>query len=52
MLPVCQASGRQLPEWGFYQYEVVTDKQRVQEATSWNVEEHRYTRSEYRHGDA
>ena len=39
-------SGKQLPEWGFHQLEVVTDKVLNQEWTMWNVEEHRYTRSE------
>nr|XP_045592731.1 protein O-mannosyltransferase 1-like isoform X2 [Procambarus clarkii] len=39
-------SGRQLPDWGFRQHEVVTDKLLDQEDTIWNVEEHRYTRNE------
>lgn len=39
-------SGKQLPEWGFHQLEVVTDKLHDREHTLWNVEEHRYTRSE------
>ncbi|XKL60713.1 hypothetical protein PGB90_007770 [Kerria lacca] len=39
-------SGRQLPDWGFHQHEVVTDKVIQQEDTTWNVEEHRYTKSE------
>jgi dolichyl-phosphate-mannose--protein O-mannosyl transferase len=38
-------SGKQLPEWGFNQHEVVTDRVIVQEDTIWNVEEHRYTTS-------
>lgn len=38
-------SGRQLPEWGFNQHEVVTDRVIEQDDTIWNVEEHRYTRS-------
>lgn len=38
-------SGRQLPEWGFQQHEIVTDKVIDQEDTIWNVEEHRYSRS-------
>lgn len=38
-------SGRQLPDWGFHQHEVVTDKVIQQEDTTWNVEEHRYTKS-------
>lgn len=37
-------SGRQLPDWGFHQHEVVTDKHIIQEDTIWNVEEHRYTK--------
>ncbi|KAF2354988.1 Protein O-mannosyl-transferase C-terminal four TM domain, partial [Trinorchestia longiramus] len=39
-------SGRQLPEWGFKQHEVVTDKLFEQEDVVWNVEEHRYSRTE------
>ncbi|KAK3883841.1 hypothetical protein Pcinc_011857 [Petrolisthes cinctipes] len=39
-------SGRQLPDWGFRQHEIVTDKIIDQEDTIWNVEEHRYTRSD------
>ncbi|VVC38729.1 Hypothetical protein CINCED_3A015703 [Cinara cedri] len=39
-------SGRQLPDWGFNQHEVVTDKVIFQDDTVWNVEEHRYTKSE------
>jgi dolichyl-phosphate-mannose-protein mannosyltransferase len=38
-------SGRQLPDWGFNQHEVVTDRVIAQEDTVWNVEEHRYTTS-------
>ena len=38
-------SGKQLPDWGFNQHEVVTDKLIKQDDTIWNVEEHRYTRS-------
>lgn len=37
-------SGRQLPDWGFNQHEVVTDKTVDQDDTVWNVEEHRYTK--------
>lgn len=40
-------SGRQLPDWGFNQHEVVTDKLISQDDTVWNVEEHRYTKSNY-----
>ncbi|XP_034951544.1 protein O-mannosyltransferase 1 [Chelonus insularis] len=39
-------SGRQLPEWGFNQHEVVADKIVEQADAVWNVEEHRYTKSE------
>ncbi|XP_050530408.1 protein O-mannosyltransferase 1 isoform X2 [Daktulosphaira vitifoliae] len=39
-------SGRQLPDWGFNQHEIVTDKVLHQDDTVWNVEEHRYTKSE------
>lgn len=38
-------SGRQLPDWGFHQHEIVTDKIIQQQDTIWNVEEHRYTKS-------
>lgn len=38
-------SGRQLPDWGFNQHEVVTDRIVNQDDTIWNVEEHRYTKS-------
>lgn len=34
-------SGKQLPEWGFNQHEVVTDRSIEQDDTIWNVEEHR-----------
>lgn len=40
-----RVSGRQLPEWGFNQHEVVTDRVMEQDDTIWNVEEHRYTKS-------
>ncbi|KRT84609.1 hypothetical protein AMK59_2027 [Oryctes borbonicus] len=39
-------SGRQLPDWGFHQHEVVADRIINQDDTIWNVEEHRYTKSE------
>lgn len=39
-------SGRQLPEWGFKQHEIVTDKAINQQDTIWNVEEHRYSRTD------
>lgn len=38
-------SGRQLPDWGFNQHEIVTDRVINQDDTIWNVEEHRYTKS-------
>ncbi|XP_013793858.1 protein O-mannosyl-transferase 1-like [Limulus polyphemus] len=38
-------SGKQLPEWGFNQHEVVTDRVIKQDDTVWNVEEHRYTKN-------
>ncbi|ELU05738.1 hypothetical protein CAPTEDRAFT_156082 [Capitella teleta] len=41
-----KVSGKQLPDWGFFQYEVVTDKQIKHASTIWNVEEHRYTRGQ------
>ncbi|XP_054713635.1 protein O-mannosyltransferase 1-like [Uloborus diversus] len=37
-------SGKQLPEWGFNQHEIVTDRVIHQDDTIWNVEEHRYTK--------
>ncbi|KAJ4442184.1 hypothetical protein ANN_12050 [Periplaneta americana] len=39
-------SGRQLPDWGFNQHEIVTDRILHQDDTVWNVEEHRYTKNE------
>ncbi|XP_045511379.1 protein O-mannosyltransferase 1 [Colias croceus] len=41
-------SGRQLPAWGFHQHEVVADKATDHQDTVWNVEEHRYSKSEDR----
>lgn len=38
-----QNSGRQLEDWGFFQWEVVTDSLHQQPLAAWNVEEHRYT---------
>uniref|UniRef100_T1JMV6 Protein O-mannosyltransferase 1 n=1 Tax=Strigamia maritima TaxID=126957 RepID=T1JMV6_STRMM len=38
-------TGKQLPDWGFHQHEVVTDRVINQESTIWNVEEHRYTKN-------
>ncbi|XP_074598197.1 protein O-mannosyltransferase rt [Brevipalpus obovatus] len=37
-------SGKLLPDWGFNQHEVVTDRLLNQDDTIWNVEEHRYTK--------
>jgi dolichyl-phosphate-mannose-protein mannosyltransferase len=42
-----KVTGKQLPEWGYNQYEVVTDRVLEQVDTVWNVEEHRHTRSEF-----
>lgn len=39
-------TGRQLPDWGFHQHEVATDRVLNQEDTIWNVEEHRHTKSQ------
>lgn len=39
-------SGKQLPDWGFHQHEIVADKELKNEDAVWNVEEHRYTKSE------
>ncbi|CAG0918698.1 unnamed protein product, partial [Notodromas monacha] len=41
-----KVSGKQLPEWGYNQYEVVTDRVINQLDTVWNVEEHRHTRNQ------
>lgn len=42
---VLRFTGRQLPDWGFNQHEVVCDKIHDQQDAVWNVEEHRYTKS-------
>ncbi|XP_071948165.1 protein O-mannosyl-transferase 1-like [Antedon mediterranea] len=39
-----KVTGSQLPDWGFNQFEVAADRVIGQEATVWNVEEHKYTR--------
>ena len=39
-------SGKVYAEWGYHQNEVVCDKQLSQLDTAWNVEEHRYTKSD------
>ncbi|XP_055383708.1 protein O-mannosyltransferase 1 [Condylostylus longicornis] len=39
-------SGKQLPEWGFNQHEIVADSDEEHQDTVWNVEEHRYTKSQ------
>lgn len=38
-------TGRQLPDWGYNQHEVVADRNIDQLDTIWNVEEHRYTKT-------
>lgn len=38
-------SGRQLPEWGFTQHEIVADRNTDHMDSVWNVEEHRYTKT-------
>ncbi|TRY95916.1 hypothetical protein DNTS_021436 [Danionella cerebrum] len=45
---VLKLSGSSLPEWGFKQLEVVGDKiyKGYQQSGMWNVEEHRYGRSQ------
>ncbi|XP_023676528.2 protein O-mannosyl-transferase 1 isoform X1 [Paramormyrops kingsleyae] len=45
---VLKLSGASLPEWGFRQLEVVGDKlsKGYQQRWAWNVEEHRYGRSQ------
>jgi len=43
-------SGRQLPDWGFNQHEVVADREKAgHQDTIWNVEEHRYTQSKIKY---
>lgn len=39
-------SAKQLPDWGFHQHEIVADKELKSEDTIWNVEEHRYTKTD------
>jgi len=39
-------SGKNYPDWGFMQNEVVTDRIIAQADTVWNVEEHRYTKND------
>ncbi|XP_060653028.1 protein O-mannosyltransferase 1 [Drosophila nasuta] len=39
-------SGRQLPNWGFNQHEVVADREQNHQDAIWNVEEHRYTKTQ------
>nr|XP_022326265.1 protein O-mannosyl-transferase 1-like [Crassostrea virginica] len=41
-----KSTEKQLPDWGFFQLEVTTDRVTEQPATVWNVEEHRYTKSQ------
>ncbi len=45
--PVFQTTGKVLPDWGFYQNEVATDKDHSLDSQIFNVEEHRYSQSEY-----
>ncbi|BFZ19967.1 hypothetical protein BsWGS_23006 [Bradybaena similaris] len=47
-----KTTGKQLPEWGFHQLEVAADRLINQKAAIWNVEEHRYTRSSEKEGQA
>ncbi|XP_022104921.1 protein O-mannosyl-transferase 1-like isoform X1 [Acanthaster planci] len=37
-----RVTGQQLPDWGFYQYEMATDRDVHQDDNVWNVEEHQY----------
>ena len=39
-------SGKQYPEWGYEQIEVVADRNHNQADTVWNVEEHQYTKDD------
>lgn len=41
---VLKFSGKQLPDWGYNQHEIVADRIIDSEDSIWNVEEHRYTR--------
>nr|XP_051685571.1 protein O-mannosyl-transferase 1 isoform X2 [Oryctolagus cuniculus] len=43
---VLKLSGAHLPDWGFRQLEVVGERVSRGESTVWNVEEHRYGRSQ------
>ncbi|KAK7496976.1 hypothetical protein BaRGS_00011712 [Batillaria attramentaria] len=45
-----QITGKQLPEWGFHQLEVTADRLINQRDTVWNVEEHRYSKSQGKEG--
>lgn len=45
-----KSTGKQLPDWGFFQLEVTTDRVTDQPATVWNVEEHRYTKIQDKEG--
>lgn len=49
-LPFLQLSGLSLPEWGYRQLEVVAEKvsKGYHQSMLWNVEEHRYGKSESR----
>lgn len=38
-------TGRQLPPWGYNQHEIAADKNLNHPDSVWNVEEHRYTKS-------
>lgn len=46
-----KATGQILPEWGFHQMEVATDRFINQNPTIWNVEEHRITKALLDNGD-
>ncbi|CAG0892996.1 unnamed protein product, partial [Cyprideis torosa] len=39
-------TGKQLPDWGYNQYEVATDRELQKVDIVWNVEEHRYTKNQ------
>nr|XP_054770201.1 protein O-mannosyl-transferase 1-like [Lytechinus pictus] len=38
-----KVTGQQLPDWGFYQHEVATDRVMNQDSNIWNVEENKYS---------
>ena len=39
---VLRTTGKTLPDWGFLQMEVATDRSNIGDSSVWNVEEHQY----------